>query len=302
MDQPDRRLAAIATRQYGVFSAQQAEDCGLTRRVLDRRVDRCQLVRAQPGVYVPAGAPESWRRDTVAAVLSMGHLAAASHRTAAELWGLTTSRGSRIDVVTRRWDRVRRRRVAVHESKDLIEEDVKELDGIPVTCAARTVVDLGATEPEWLVATCVDTGLRLELFTIAEVDAFVARVARKGRRGVGVIRPILELRSDWDGPTESPLEDRFRRLIAKAGLPMPVSQYALKDHDGLFVCRSDFAYPERRVLIELDSEAFHMDRSRFIADRRKQNAALGLGWRTLRFTWRDLSERPAAVLRLLADI
>lgn len=302
MDRPDHRLAAIAASQHGVFTAAQAKACGISRRTLDQRADGRQLNRAHPGVYVLAGSPDTWRRRTITAVFSLGDRAAASHRTAAELWGMTSLRAPAVEVVTTRWDRLRRSPIVVHESTDLIDDDIVHIDGIPVTTATRTVVDLGASTSKSMVAACVDTALRKRLFTIREVDQFVARVARKGRRGVGVIRPIIEERAGWDGVTESELEDRFRRVVTEAGLPMPVSQYVVKDRDGLFVCRADFAYPERRLLIELDSEAFHMDRTTFRSDRSKQNEALALGWRTLRFTWHDLMRRRAEVLRVLADI
>lgn len=260
------------------------------------------LVRLHPSVYGFAGTPETWRREVIAAVLSVGGIAAASHQTAAELWGMTSRRGRTIEVVTSRWDRVRRPAFSVHESLDLLDSDVVALDGIPVTTAERAVVDLGANAPPWLVEDCVDAGLRKRLFTIDDIDRFVARVARKGRRGVGVIRPIIQARAGWDGVTESELEDLFRQVVARAGLRMPVSQFELRDGHGDFVCRADFAYPERRVLIELDSEAFHMSREVFRADRKKQNRALVLGWRTLRFTWHDLIDQPAAVIAVLADI
>jgi hypothetical protein len=238
----------------------------------------------------------------MAAVLSVGEPAAASHRTAAELWGMTSRRGGSIEVVTRRWDRVRRPPFAVHESGDLVETDIVLVDGIPVTTAARTVVDLGANAPKWLVASCLDTALRKRLLTVGQVYRFMGRVAKRGRRGVGVIRPMIEEREGWDGVTESELEDLFRRVLGGAALRMPEPRYELRDGDGGFVCRADFAYPDRRVLIELDSEGFHMDRETFRTDRIKQNRALSLGWQTYRFTWHDLTERRAAVVRILADI
>lgn len=301
MEPPDRRLSSLASAQFGVFTTMQAARCGLSRRVVERRLEQGLLVRLYPGVYGFAAAPATWRREVIAAVLSIDG-AVASHRTAAELWDMTTKRGRHIEVVVNRWDRVRRPPFVVHESKDLLELDVVTLDGIPATTAQRTVVDLGASAPRWLVEACLDAGLRKGLFTIADVHGFLARVARRGRRGVGVIRPILEERTRWDGVTESELEDRFRQVVARAGLRMPVSQYVLRDDDGGFICRADFAYPGRRLLIELDSEAFHMNRKAFRADRKKQNEALSLGWRTLRFTWHDLVDQPAAVVHVLADI
>jgi very-short-patch-repair endonuclease len=178
---------------------------------------------------------------------------------------------------------------------DLLDEDVTELDGISLTTPARTVVDLGAVN-RWSVEHALEQGIRNELFTLADVDRFVRRVARRGRRGVGVIRPLLEARRKWDRATESALEDEFRKLIAAWGLPMPELQYEVRDTAGCFVCRADFAFPNKQLLIELDSEAHHLDRITFRRDRQKQNRALLLGWTVLRYTWWDLKENPMRVV------
>jgi len=226
-----------------------------------------------------------------AAVQSFPSLAAISHQTAAEMWGMTRRGIRTIEVVTTRWDRVRRSDLKVHESLDLIAQDVVEFDGIATTTPTRTIVDLGATN-KWLVESALEQGIRLDLFTIGDVEAMVARVARRGRRGVGVIRPLLEARRRWDTVTESVLEDSFRSVIHEGGLPEPRTQYTIRDDGGGFVCRADFAYPESLLLIELDSEAHHLDRMAFRRDRSKQNKAVVLGWTVLRYTWWDLEERP----------
>jgi hypothetical protein len=234
------------------------------------------------------------------AVSAAGEAALASHQTAAFLWDLVGSRSKEIEVVTPRWGRSQKPSFRVHESKDLLPEDFARVDGIPATTAVRTVVDLGATA-RWLVEGALERGIRLGLFTLADVGAFVRRVARRGRRGVGVIRPLLEQRLRWDRATESELEDLFRKTWSLPGRPEPHVQYVIEDGSGRFVCRTDFAFPEARVRIELDSEAYHMDRPTFRKDRSVQNHTELLGWRTLRYTWWDLTTRPVEVVREVAN-
>ncbi len=212
---------------------------------------------------------------------------------------MTSRKGKSIEAITTRWDRVHREFV-IHESKDLIAADVHTMNGIPVTSPPRTIVDLCASAPRWLAASCFDTALRKQILDVGDVDRFVGRVAKPGRTGVRLARELVQERLRWDSVTESELEDRFRHVVERSGLPLPEPQYVLRDLNGEFVCRADFAYPERRVLIELDSEAFHMDRESFRGDRRKQNRALALGWHTLRFTWHDLTTDPGGVLSTLA--
>lgn len=293
-ESPHQELGEAASRLGGVFARKHAEQAGISRDVLNYGVVSGRYHRLYPRVYTIAGSSPTTRQRMTAAVLSFPDLAALSHQTAAELWGLT-QRGIRsIEIVTTRWDRVQRDDVRVHESLDLQPCDVLELDGMPVTTPVRTVVDLGASN-KWVVEHALEQGIRLQLFTLRDVESFVARVGKRGRRGVGVIRPLLRARRRWDAATESVLEDEFRKVVVGAGLPSPISQHVVRDESGRFVCRSDFAYPAERVLIELDSEAHHLDRMTFRRDRMKQNRAVVLGWTVLRFTWWDVVESPERV-------
>lgn len=215
---------------------------------------------------------------------------------------MTSLRPDPIEVVTVRHLRAKRWSPMIHESVDLAPRDVATVDGIPTTTACRTVVDLGATASPRFVERCLDSGLRTGLFAARDVEALIRRVARSGRNGIGTIRPLIEERLEWNTVTESALEDLFRTLVAESGVPMPTPQFVLMDDAGEFVCRADFAYPDRRVLIELDSERFHMDARTFQRDRDKQNRAHRLGWTVYRFTWRQLQDDPRSVLELLASI
>ena len=84
-------------------------------------------------------------------------------------------------------------------------------------------------------------------------------------------------------------------MIEEWDLPRPRLQYEVRDGADRFICRADFAYPKQHVLIELDSEAHHLDRITFRRDRNKQNRAAVVGWTVLRYTWWDVVEAPARV-------
>ena len=56
------------------------------------------------------------------------------------------------------------------------------------------------------------------------------------------------------------------------------------------------AAPARRIAIEVDGWAWHVDVERFQADRRRQNALVNAGWTVLRFTWHDLTADPERVI------
>lgn len=65
--------------------------------------------------------------------------------------------------------------------------------------------------------------------------------------------------------------------------------------------RIDLAFPERRVAVEVDGWAWHVDVERFRTDRRKGNAITRAGWDLLRFTWHDLDGDPAHCLREIRE-
>jgi len=295
-------IASIARDQRGLFSAKQAEAVGFPERTIRDRVDRGVLERVYPGVFGFPGSEASWHRNVVAAVLSVSEPVAASHRTAAYLWGMTSRKPDVIEVVARRHRRVHRLPFTVHESKDLIAPDIVSVDLVPVTSAVRTVVDLGASAPPWLVERCLDSGLRRDLFTAWRVRCFIARVAKPGRNGVGTIRPLVEERLAWSSVTDSDLEDLFRAVVSRLPFPMPDTQFKLFELDGTFVGRYDFVYPTRKALIETDSERWHMDPVSFQRDREKQNRAHALGWTVYRFTWRQLVDDPDSVRRTITAI
>lgn len=58
----------------------------------------------------------------------------------------------------------------------------------------------------------------------------------------------------------------------------------------------DIAFPEKRVVIEIDGWAFHSDQQAFQNDRSRQNLLALQGWQVLRFTWLDITEHPDRVL------
>ena len=298
----DRLLAAIARNQRGVFTLNQAVAAGLSDRAVRDRVRRGFLERIYPGVFGYPGSGDGWHRQVVAAVLSATEPAAASHRTAALIWGLTDRMPEIIEVVARRHQRVHRQPFTVHESKDLLDSDIVTVDGIPVTTAVRTVVDLGASAPPRFVEKCLDTGLRRKLFTAWQVRCFIARVGRPGRTGVGTIRPLAEERLVWNTITDSDLEDLFRAVVGRSPFPMPDPQHRLLVPPGGIVGRFDFAAPTRMALLETDSGVWHMDPVAFQRDREKQNRAHALGWTVYRFTWRQLVEDQQSVLDIIAAI
>lgn len=71
---------------------------------------------------------------------------------------------------------------------------------------------------------------------------------------------------------------------------------------GRLVARLDLAFPAARVAVEIDGLAYHSDAKRFQYDRTRQNLLVSLGWTVLRFTWRDLQDRPDYVVATIQQV
>ncbi len=69
----------------------------------------------------------------------------------------------------------------------------------------------------------------------------------------------------------------------------------IRDADGL-IGVGDVVFDRARLVLEVDGLAFHTTPEQFQRDRERQNRLVAAGWTVLRFTWRDLTTRPAYVL------
>lgn len=105
---------------------------------------------------------------------------------------------------------------------------------------------------------------------------------------------MLARRPPGAPPTESELETLFLQCLRAAGVPPPVRQHRIQLPDGSWI-RLDDAYPNALAFIELDGWATHRSKEAFRRDRRRQNQAVILGWKPLRFTWADVVHQPEQV-------
>jgi hypothetical protein len=240
------------------------------------------------------GSPPTWRRAVAIAVFGSGTGAIASHATAAHLWDLA-QRPRTTEVTTPNKGRPSRNYV-IHRSTDLISDDMTEVDGIPLSTVARTLVDIGIPWGEGMAGRCLDEAVGRGLTSERTVAAVLHRVARRGRNGVGPMRLVLADRLGWSSITESQLEAEFLRIMHAAGIEPPISQVCIVKRGGRLIARVDFVYPELRLVIELDGERYHSDRDTFRKDRRKQNDLTLEGYRVLRFTAWDVFAAPEYVV------
>lgn len=285
-----------AERQHGLLTRPALVDLGWSSSAIDRLRQSGWLRTIHPGVYACPGSADSWERSVQAAVLRTGGFA--SHRTAARMWGVWTStEDPPIEVSVAGTKRHALRGVVVHRHHDVELGYVTERSGIAVSDPLRLLVELGQVEPEFVIKRALE-----HLNSRKHVSMEAVRGARldfscRGRDGVGVLGQVLDRWALGDRDTHSVAESRFAEVCERFALPTPIYQYEIAV-DGL-VRRLDFAYPERKLYIEVDGYAWHTREGVFEDDRERQNWLTIEGWLPIRITWKMLTTNPAGVARVI---
>ncbi|MGI9120911.1 MAG: type IV toxin-antitoxin system AbiEi family antitoxin domain-containing protein [Acidimicrobiales bacterium] len=165
-DIPDfraRDVADLAAERHGLVTLDELRALGLAASSVSdrRRVDR--LVRLAPRVYLVPELLDD-RSELAAACLSSPG-AVASHRAAAELWGLDGTDVQVVEVTVPHG--VTLRRGLTHRSNDLADFEVVVQDGVPCTDPTRTLIDLGAVVADDVVERALESALRQRLASLA---------------------------------------------------------------------------------------------------------------------------------------
>jgi very-short-patch-repair endonuclease len=281
-------VAELATRQHGVVAKRQLVALGVGPGAIKHRLGVGRLHRVHAGVYAVghhALGPDGHR---MAAVLAYGLDALLSHRDGAALWQLRQTARSRIDVSVPRRGVRDRPGIEIHAVGPWHPDDRATRRGIPVTSVARTLLDLAEVVRPSELERAFEAADRLRLLDMRALDELRAR--SHGRHGLVLIDALLGETRPPPADTRSELESSFLALIREAGLPQPATNVLI---EGFLV---DAVWPEQRLIVELDGEAFHGTRAAFERDRVRDAALQVAGYRVLRITWRRLNNQPAAVI------
>jgi very-short-patch-repair endonuclease len=250
----------------------------VTVRQIEHRVATGRLHPVGRGVYAVGHRVLSVEGRWRAAALSSGSGAVLSHSTAAAVWELRPAGGGAIHVtVPGRGGRRHRRGIAIHRSVTLGPRDVTARRGLPVTSVARTIIDLARTLPQADLERIVDLADQRGLVDFADL-----RTANSA-----ALKAVLS--NYRPAPTRSELERRFLRLCDDHGVERPETNTRIEDIE------VDFVWRDRRLIVEVDGYAYHRSPAAFELDRERDVRLGAVGWRVLRFTWRQVTQRPAWV-------
>jgi hypothetical protein len=285
----EAKLAVMGAASYGVVTRRQLLESGITRQEIATRLRRGDLLREHPGVYRVGHRAPRVEAIYVAAVLAAGDGAVLSGRAAAYLWGLVRGKPPAPEVTCaahRRIDGVTTRRC-----RNLAAADVTVFRRIPITTVARTVVDIAPGLPEDALArACHEAGVRYGLTPRTVLEVLDRRPTAPGGR---TLRKVV---AGDVHVTLSTLEARCLKLLRGEGLPLPVTNRPAGGH------RVDCRWPEHRLTVELDSYRFHNSRHSWELDRRREREARARGDDFRRYTYGDVMEHPAPMLRELRAV
>lgn len=166
-------------------------------------------------------------------------------------------------------------------AEQLEEDEICDRDGMAVTTAARTALDLACRNPLLPAVTAIDALARASRLKMADVDLLVER--HRGMRGIRAGRTALDL---VDAGAESPRETCLRLLLIRHGFPRPQTQIQIRDEYGWTVGNVDMGWENLKVAVENEG-AHHRTADQFDKDVRRIELLNELGWVVVRVTKLD---------------
>lgn len=223
-----------------------------------------------------------------------------SHATAALLLGAplpwAIERDQSVHIAVRAPHRAPHARGVVGHRLPARLDDVRPLQGVPVTSATWTWLDLAKT---LTLADLVAVGdffihRKAPLTSVAELEQALRHVPRT--HGAAKLELALMRLSD---AAESRPESLLRVLFADAGLPSPRINHTMVSSTTGREVRTDFAWQEQRVIVEYQGD-YHRSRAQWRADMRRRSALEAQGWTVIEVNWDDVLDPIPLLTRLRA--
>jgi len=296
---------------HGVLLRRDAVASGIDDNALKRAVRAGRIVRLRQGAYVLMPVWESTDRVgrhrllVIAVRRQYGEHVALSHTSACieqggPNWGLDLSSvhlTSLFGVGERRGAKI------VHHRGVCRVDDITRLDGGWITSPARTAMDtacIAAREPAVAV---LDHFQQRGLATRDQLEQVFASM----KATPDTLSLLLKLELS-DGKAESVGETRTRMLCKNQRLPAPIPQFEILHPSGLVAGRVDFAWPERKVMLEFDGIQKYLRLRRegetieeaILREKAREDLLRELtGWLMIRLIWADLDHPVATASRIL---
>ncbi len=284
-----------------VFTSRRLRAGGRSPAQIRTMLSAGRLVAIGRGVYVTkalasefADVPHGEHILTAAAALWLGGPGCVlSHRTAALIHEIDLV-GGELTYVSM-YSRTGRRgiRNGVHRHVALLPaDDVTRRFGVPVTTAARTVVDLARTATFAEAVVAADSALYRGLVSPLELRIVAGECGSRG--SVQAVR-VVEFAS---GQAESPLESLARVAFDDQGIPPPELQVSIVGDHG-FIGRVDFYWKQYRTIAEVDGALKYADPAQARKQLWRDKALRQAGYEVVHFDWREITQHPDEVASTL---
>ena len=305
------RMLGLFFDDNGILLRRDALAQGVDDNALRRALRAGYIVRIRQGVYVLS---ERWEVATAVErhtllLASVRRLyddtVAASHVSACieqggPTWGLDLSS---VHVTSLDGTSERNQAKVIHHRGVCRVGDLTRDDAGWITAPTRTALDTASLAPQEPAVAVLDWFLKSKMTTRDELE--VAFAAMKHWPDTLALHRVLQLA---DGTAESVGETRTRLMLRGQRLPAPVAQMEIWHPSGLLAGRVDFAWPERRVMLEFDGmQKYHRLRREgesieqmVMREKHREDLLRELtGWLMIRITWADLDRPRTTADRIL---
>lgn len=294
MSELDRRIAERAATQHGVLALWQLRELGSGEKATRRRVADRLLYPLFRGVFAVGRPNPTLRGRWKGATLSLGGAALISHRDAAVLLELANGRRPRVEVTVAHSNARWQAGIQPHRSTMITDADRIEVDGIPVTAVARTLLDLAALLPPDQLRRAYESAERAGALDLIAIEGLLGRCGRhRGRRRLGA---LLGYDPAAAAQALSELERIFLDLLRRNGVAMPQVNVLV---DGYLV---DAYWPRSDLIVELDGYEFHSDRAAFERDHNKIARLRLANHEALALTYKQVTEDPSWVIATVLEL
>ena len=273
-------VARLAGRQHGVISRSQLVVLGAAKDAIRRWVADERLYRLHRGVYAVGHEALTPKSHFIAAVYACGPGSLLSHRAAGALQGLLDATAV-IEVTAPRGCKAKPG-ITVHRSRSIHPDDRAQVDGIPTTSVARTLVDLADVLNERQLTRAVRQAELLKALDVRAIEATLDRLP--GRKGRHRLRRLLSTYQPEPHLMRSRAERRVKALCRRHGLPKPQFNASVAGYE------VDVYWPHAKLAVEFDGAETHQTRFAFHEDRRRDRALAVECIQTLRVTRPDVEQ------------
>lgn len=287
-------LDTVLQEQSQLLRRDQALVCGFTAAQVSAAVRRGRWKRVFPQVYLLGAEPPTPAQRVRAAWLWAGESAAIGGSAAAWWHGIEPAPVALIEVIVARSRRMSSQPCVRIIRSDIDPRDIVWRDGIRVTSAARTCLDLA----RWGRDDLLEESLRQRLTRVEKLPPSLARGWH--RRGQRQAREVVAevMANPW-----SRAERLAHRVLQDASITGWVANQRARSVRGAVF--PDIAFEDVKLAVEIDSRRFHdrtSDAEAWERDHERELALVRAGWTVIRVTYRQLVEQPEMIVAAIKEV